>query len=287
MNDRIDATSTLILLNIMQGDVQNKLVYVPIDNSVDKTSAYLKSVEGYFGVPFDQLLSGEYDANELTQVAKTMIFEQGYHMDDTVSRMGAIRNILYTISNKTLSITDDGKLFSILPKEQVLAEEYLAEDGLKKFMSKLRKGEIKSINNVLTKNIKLPNARLEYVPFSTLKSKARYISIDGKATIQLSQKADFNSLMHELTHITQELLSDTENEFVSGGQAKAFKALPKETRDSLDKYISDNFPILYTIAKTNKSDFSSISYFMLGGELQANSTLGTHMFDIGFKWEKE
>lgn len=286
INDRVDACATLILFNNIDKEYTDKLLYVPTVDVHNNAGAYIQSLEGYFGVSLPELISGDYDATDLTDTAKNMIFEQKYDMSDIVSRMAAVRNVLCNVSNKTLTITDDGQLISILPKEQVLSNKYLTENGYNDFINKLKNKEIKSTKDILAKNVNLPNIKLEYVPFGTLKVKARNILIDGKFTIQISQKADFDSLMHELTHVTQELVGYTDKEYVAGGNIQLFKNLPKETKESLTKYISENFPIMYQIATNKNNDFSYVAYYLLGGELQANSTFSTHMFDIGFKWEK-
>ena len=52
------------------------------------------------------------------------------------------------------------------------------------------------------------------------------------------------------------------------------------------RYIKDNFDLSNETLTGQNLDEPTIIYFMLAGELQANATLSSIMFDIGFTWKR-
>lgn len=283
-DDRIDAIATLTFLARTDREYKDtKLMYIPAQSDVNKIA--INNTAKYFGVDWTKLIDGSYDPLDLTPTANELIYKKQYDMTNTASRMSAIRSVLYTVSNKTLTITDNGELIKVVDPTEILQDKYLGENGNLQLTKDLLANKVKSVKDIIKPNLTLPDFKLQYATMRQLKGAlAKYSA--ANQTISLTNQATINTFTHEFTHGTQMLMNQTDTIYAAGGSPDIFSILPNDVKLSLEDYISEHFPSLYNIAtRYLDKDYAYITYFMLGGELQANSTLATHMFDIGFKWQ--
>lgn len=285
INDRVDAYTLLTQLSIANKNNQqnDKLVYLPKSNDGVLEQQYIKTVEDYFGVSWQELIEGTYDPNDLSEEAKNFILQQ-YDMSDYRSRMACIRDILFNASNKTLTIGTDGTVLRVLERDDVLISRYAGENGTKNLRADLRARKINTVGEMLKVDLPANIKNMRIVVSDTLNG-AKGAYIDGTDYISLAVTADVNTILHELTHATQFQMAIGKDD-VLGGTVGAFKNLPQNVITSLDDYLAENFPLTYDYFTNHKITAPQIVYFMLAGELQANATMSTHMFDVGFTFRK-
>ena len=287
VNDRVDAYTMLTVLSrnsTSPNATKDKLVYLPTSPDGIIEREYLQNVEKFFGLTWAELISGNYDASKITQEGRNFIQAQ-YDMSDRASRLACIRDALFNISGGTLTVGMDGSILEIMEKDKFVKDKYLGKEGTKAFRDDLRKGVIKTVADVVKvdlKNSTIKNMKL--VRSDTLNG-AKGAFVYGDDHISFSAGADVNTFMHELTHVTQYAL-DVTGQSATGGYAGMFKYMTPEAAKSLDNYIAEKFPLTYNYMVNHKISTYNTIYFMLAGELQANSTLGTHMFDVGFTFDK-
>ncbi len=287
VNDRVDAYTMLTVLSrnsTSPNATKDKLVYLPTSPDGIIEREHLQNVEKFFGLTWAELISGNYDASKITQEGRNFIQAQ-YDMSDRASRLACIRDALFNISGGTLTVGMDGSILEIMEKDKFVKDKYLGKEGTKAFRDDLRKGVIKTVADVVKvdlKNSTIKNMKL--VRSDTLNG-AKGAFVYGDDHISFSAGADVNTFMHELTHVTQYAL-DVTGQSATGGYAGMFKYMTPEAAKSLDNYIAEKFPLTYNYMVNHKISTYNTIYFMLAGELQANSTLGTHMFDVGFTFDK-
>lgn len=285
INDRVDAYTLLTQLSIANKNNQrnDKLVYLPKSNDGVLEQQYIKTVEDYFGVSWQELIEGTYDPNDLSEEAKNFILQQ-YDMSDYRSRMACIRDILFNASNKTLTIGTDGTVLRVLERDDVLISRYAGENGTKNLRADLRARKINTVGEMLKVDLPANIKNMRIVVSDTLNG-AKGAYVDGTDYISLAVTADVNTVLHELTHATQFQMAIGKDDIL-GGTVGAFKNLPQNVVTSLDDYLAENFPLTYDYFTNHKITAPQIVYFMLAGELQANATMSTHMFDVGFTFRK-
>ena len=282
-NRRVEAYVTLAYL--AQFDKENnagKLVYLPTEVTGDFEMMQVGMMEQFFGVDWMGLVDGSYDANKLTREAQDFIMSKGYDMADKQSRLAAIREVLYEKSGRSLTIGNDGTILKVLPKDQFLKAEYLTAKGDQKLKQDLLDGKVKTVGDIVQGSIPAELAKIKLVISDKLGT-ARGAYVDG-GDITLSGKQATTTVMHELTHATQ-FLTNVGIEDIAGGNLGVFQVLPKAVITDIEKYISETFPQMYSLMTNKKISTPQMVYFMLSGEIQANSTLTTHMFEVGFRFK--
>ena len=306
-NDRRDAYMTLILVSKKDNykTDTNKTVYLPLSSDGIVEQEHLKTVKDFAGISVSKLITGDYSANDLSDNVKNMICpgytnltneqikaNRRYNLDDKDARVRFGREVLFLISGKTLTVGADGSLLRVMDKEEFLKEEYLGKEGSTKFKQDLQKKKITKIQDV--SRVSLPK-NLGDVPiiYDTKLGSINGTFDEKNNRILANFNMDTTSLAHEITHATQ-LFSKKGTDSVLGGKATLFDTLPADVRQDIIKYISTNFSSAYNIlsksavTKGDKSvalSESDIIYFVLEGELQAFSTTGNAMIDLGFKWK--
>ena len=289
INERTDAYIVLAMLaksSKTEYNSDDKLIYLPITPEGILDQGYIRDTENYFGVNWTDLLNGNYDASEITPLAKEFIFKR-YDMSDRNSRYAAIREILYNVSKHSLSIGSDGTLLRVLDKTKFAIDKYIGENGDKQFRRDLQNAKINTIADITKlKNLPKDLTDMKIVISDKLQgSLANYE--DGSDTIYVAPNATLSNIMHEVTHATQYMTAvGMENSL--GGNTGLFKNLPQTTINSLEDYIAKNFPMSYQyLTDTWTQSLPQVVYYMLEGELRANSTMSTYMFDIGFTWNED
>lgn len=301
MNDRVDAFTIMTIAskidNYQRGG--DKIVYIPTSSDGIVEKEYIEKLQDFFGSDYMSIVLGNYDPTLITEEARNFItpgYKEGnivnrYDLSNKNDRLACMREALYLISHSTLTVGADGTLLKIIDKEGFLKPEYLGAEGDTKFKTDLQKGTIKTVSDILNKDVKVPdkirNIKFEIKAISNLNGRYNFDTNSIEASINFNT----NSLMHEITHATQFITGVGENiDLQTGGSVTQFTNLPNSVLESLDKYISDNFPLSYNFMKANKTtkfNTPNIVYFMLAGEIQARSTLTTHMFDVGFTYRNK
>lgn len=283
-NDRVDAYT--LLTQVAKTDKENmsgKLIYLPTDVTGDYEMQQVGMMEQFFGPDWMSLIDGTYNANDLTREATDFIMAAGYDMSDKQSRLAALREVLYEKSGKSLTIGNDGSILKVLSKNDFVKPEYLTAKGDQQLKADIESGKVKTLGDIAVGSIPAELAATKLVLSDKLGS-AHGAYVDGSGQILLSGKQLVNTIMHEGTHVTQ-FLTNVGIEDIAGGATGAFTVLPKDVITSIDEYLKTTFPLTYEYMKTHKVTTPQLIYFMLSGELQANSTLTTHMFEVGFRFK--
>lgn len=285
-NERVDAYTLLTQLAKSDAKGQaDKLIYLPSDPTGTVENQHIATVETFFGADWYALLEGTYSATDLTREASDFIMANGYDMSDKVSRLAAIREVLFNKSNKTLTIGSDGTVLGILEKTEFLRDKFAGPKGDQTLKNAILSGEVKTLGDLSKAKLPAEIANIAVRIDPNLRGINGYY-VDGATEIVLSGRSIINTIMHEATHATQFQFA-IGMEDIQGGSTGAFNALPSEVINSLDTYLSDNFPLTYNYMKEHKVTTPQVVYFMLSGELQANSTMTTHMFEVGFRWKND
>lgn len=292
-NKRVEAWAILAMAGRNDKiDLDKKLIYLPLDpEDLVKTETlnYVSATENFFGNSWGDMLTGKFDPNKISKEAANYAKNFG-PLDDTQSRLSCMRAFLYKASNGTLTIGNGGSMLRVFDKQTFVKDEYLGKEGSKKFREDLLSQKVKTLGDIAKVNLPtlLKGVTIAYDPYLAPNSNNPYgYHVDNTTDIILGGYITVNTVMHEATHIAQDLTAiDQDNvENIRGGNQNAFRLLPDDVIKSLSDYLKETFPVLWKYAETNEISTPEVVYFTLGGELQAKSTLTTHMFDIGFRFE--
>jgi hypothetical protein len=280
-NDRVAAYIWLTQLAKSGRQYQDKLIYLPSDPYDISEAAHITTIEEFFGASWTDLIDGTYDVNLLKREAIDFINANGYDMDLKMSRLAAIREVLFNKSAKTLTVNSNGVLLKVLDKNSFLKDNFLVGTGSAVLKRGIDNGKIKTLQDI--SKVKLPDSlgKIKIRIDQTLKPGTGYY-VDGGTEIVISNSNLVPAIMHEATHATQFELAIFPDLNIQGGSSVEFELLPKEVGDDLDNYLKTNFKSLYDYMRQIKATFPQMVYFMLAGEVQANSTLSNHMFETGF-----
>lgn len=301
--DRIEAAMLIIMASkaTQYKYTSDKVVYLPTSSEGIIESEYITNLENFFGIAYGELISGEYNANDLSEGAKEFIcpgyknlkttdieVNSRYDMSDKEQRIACVKEALFMLSAKTLTVGTNGTLLKIISKEDFLKDEYLGEAGNTKFKKDIINGKITKVKDIAKSGI---NTKIGNIPiiYNNQLGSSRGTFVEDNNTILVTALTDTFNIVHEITHATQ-YATKTEVNSTLGGSPILFENLPTDTLNSLDKYISKTFPTVYaylsklTLEGNKRLGTPDMVYYLLEGELQANATLTTHLFDIGFKW---
>lgn len=278
-NERVDAYTLLTqLAKSAKVDQENKLVYLPTDNTGDFAMQNIGYIEKFFGSTWLELCEGNFDPNKLTKEAKEFITTNGYDMSNKQSRLACMRDCLYMASNKSLTLGNNFELIQVLDRDSFLKSDYTDN---KKLFEALKDGKTLTLADIAKVNLPDALKGVKVILDPNLPVQGFY----KNGTITINGVDAVATVLHESTHATQDALA-IGTEDIQGGSFRTFNLLPKEVISDIDKYMQENFPLTYNYMSnlSNKVGTPQLVYFMLAGELQANSTLTTHMFETGFKW---
>lgn len=284
-NDRVDAYMFLIYQTKKHSDYADKVIFLPSDVENVEENMFIQEVANDFGVAWTDLIAGTYNPNSLPVEIQNFIQSNGYDMNDTQSRLSAIREVLFNKSGKTLTIGMDGTVIRVLDKTELAFERYLGPKGQKNLHADLKSGKVKTLQDLskVALDKRIGSLKLILDPSSVRPGINGYY-IDGSGQIVLAGTDILNTIMHEATHATQFELG-VGVETIQGGTADTFSLLPQKVQDSLTRYLKNNFELTYTTLKNPDTTNSQVLYFMLAGELQANASLSSFMFEVGFRWK--
>lgn len=288
-NDRVDAYVSLVLLS-KNFDTNDKVIYLPAfaSNAGVPSALITKTisiVEKQFGVKWQDLIDGTYDPNDLTAEVKDLIALYG-DMSNRASRHAIINHVLFHKSGKTFTLGTGGVLLQVISKDNFAKNRYLGPKGDSTLLADIDSGKVKTLADMA----KIPlDPRLAAVTLTldstVLRAGVNGGHIEGGSEIILSKNDTLNVIMHEVTHITQGFFS-TNNEYISGGNTDMFNLMAPAERTSLVEYIKSNFPMVHSFIGSSNGDVA-VMYFMLAGEIQANTTMSSLMFEAGFRWKNK
>lgn len=295
-NDQLDAYAYLIAVAkaSMDYDLSNtKLVYLvaPEEGRSVLEQGYVKAFEDYFGNTIKAFADDSYDVNKISEEGKQYIEARGYDFSNESERNTACAAALYQLSKGTLTLDNKYNVCRVLNQEEFLDDRFLGPDGNEVFLTELKEGKIKTIKDVVKKNVKLPDymkdISIEFVTSDKISTGAYK---DGDGFIQIGAKGTTSTLMHELTHVVQYVANKNTakgKSMVGGGSTSVFKSLPADVAQDLAQYLKDNFPLTYELITSfsNKYTFANVVYFLLQGELQANTIMATFLPNMGFKYK--
>ena len=283
-NARVDAYAFLTQLAKQDGST-NKLIYLPSDPMNMTHANSIGNVENFFGVSWNDLIENKYEASSLTPEATQFIMTNFYDMADNQQRLSAIRDVLFQQSGKTLTIGNDGTVLEVLEKSQFANSRYLGPQGDANLRADIKNGKVKTLGDILKKGLTIDSrlAKLKLQFRNDVKPGTNGHYQDGANYIALSGNDIVNTIMHEATHACQ-FLTNVGQEIIAGGTTDTFNMLPDKVSKDLQSYLSENFGLTYNYLKSLNASTPQIIYFMLSGEIQANSTMTSHMFELGFRW---
>lgn len=295
-NDQLDAYAYLIAVAkaSMDYDLSNtKLVYLvaPEEGRSVLEQGYVKSFEDYFGNTIKAFADDSYDVNKISEEGKQYIEARGYDLSNDSERNTACAAALYQLSKGTLTLDNKYNVCRVLNQEEFLDDRFLGSDGNEVFLTELKEGKIKTIKDVVKKNVKLPNYMKDIgIKFVTSDKIGTGAYKDGDGFIQIGAKGTTSTLMHELTHVVQYVANKNTvkgKSMVGGGSTSIFKSLPADVAQDLAQYLKDNFPLTYELITSfsNKYTYANVVYFLLQGELQANTIMATFLPNMGFKYK--
>lgn len=292
--DQLDAYAFLQCIAKASSDydyTNTKLVYLvsPEEGRSLLEQNYISNLERYFGNTIKSFADGSYNVNKLTDAAKQLIQGRGYNLTDDYSRLSCLTNALFEMSGKTLTLDQNYNICRVLNKNEFLDKRFLGKNGNKILIEELKEGKIKTIKDIVNSKVKLPNYMKDItIQLTTADVKGAYK--DGDTFIQVGYSATTNTLMHELTHLTQYIIAQNTPKgetYVGGGSSLIFKSLPYDIAQDLNQYVKENFPLTYDFIANlnNKYTYADIVYNLLEGELQANTILNTFIPNMGFKYK--
>lgn len=289
-NDRVDAYTILQQLtksyNLGQNiDDDTKLVYLPSSQTNYFATQAIDYLEKFFGVSWIDLAwtSNETDRLDISKIssdAKIFAEKNGYNLKNRQSRLACLRELIYLGSNKQLTLDNNFLVIRSLTKDEFLKPEYSTTEALYEALKKgpLTLQDISKVElNSLIKDIKI-----------VLDINQTQLGLHNNKIISVNGVSLVNTILHEATHATQDALAANYNEIVAGGSERYLNRVTDKTISEIEKYIKDTFPLSYDFFKSHYNiSPRQLIYFMLAGELQANSSFGTYMFESGFKWNTD
>lgn len=293
INDIIDACSLLIYSKKVAHDTSDKLVYLPNDSSQQLEQNYVKIATDYIGMPIKEFIDNSNpNVLQLSQDFVTNVIQRKLDITDRTTRESLAREAVFYNSAKTLTIDSIGNIVRVIDKNTLLKPEFIS-DNKALFMKILRGITLQDICN-----IKLPKQFAEItikLKSDLAQSNAIYDENTNTILISSGNKSIADSIMHELTHVTQKAIyqqsresSQNPAEILSsqGGSSQLFEVINKNTFNSIKKYAETNFDLAYKfLSSANNLTEYDIVYFLLDGELQANSTMSSMPLEAGFRWK--
>lgn len=292
-NDIVDACSLLIYAKKAARDTLDKVVYLPYDSSEQIEQNYIKIATDYIGMPIKEFIDNSNpNVLQLSQDFVTNIIQRKLDITDKTTRESLAREAVFYNSAKTLTIDSIGNIVRVIDKNTLLKSEFISDN--KALFMKILKGT--NLQDIC--EIKLPKQFAEItikLKSDLAQSNAIYDENTNTILISSSNKSIADSIMHELTHVTQKAIYQQSIESSQnpaailssqGGSSQLFEAISKNTFNSIKKYIETNFELVYKyLSSANNLTEYDIVYFLLDGELQANSTMSSMPLEAGFRWK--
>lgn len=293
LNDRLDAWGSLITLARLYGnkiDSVNlgKLTYLPAprESLSELESGYVAILEDNFGDTLENLANDISNISKMSPEVKELL--RNKDMNNRADRHYIVAEALFQISNHTMTIDEEFRPLRVISKADFLIDRYLGKDGTTNLLKDLVKNKIKTVADVVRDKTNIPKVILD--------TKIDYVNnyyaggsrSENSDSIIMGNLCNVDTLMHELTHVTQEIIYKNmkDTDVIRGGSDLLLKTMEYDEAKRLNQYLAKNFPITYAIFrdKTQHSSFADVTYHLLQGELEANVSLDTYLPSMGFTY---
>lgn len=293
LNDRLDAWGSLITLAKLYGnkiDSVNlgKLTYLPAPSEglSELESGYVAILEDNFGDTLENLANDISNISKMSPEVKELL--RNKDMNNRADRHYIVAEALFQISNHTMTIDEEFRPLRVISKADFLIDRYLGKDGTTNFLKDLMKDKIKTVADLVRDKTNIPKVILDTKIYYVNNYYAGGSRSENSDSIIIGNLANTDTLMHELTHVTQEIIYKNikDANVIRGGSNLAIKTMEYDEAKRLNQYLAKNFPITYAIFrdKTQHSSFADVAYHLLQGELEANVSLDTYLPSMGFTY---
>lgn len=293
LNDRLDAWGSLITLAKLYGnkiDSVNlgKLTYLPApeESLSELESGYVAILEDNFGDTLENLANDISNISKMSPEVKELL--RNKDMNNRADRHYIVAEALFQISNHTMTIDEEFRPLRVISKADFLIDRYLGKDGTTNFLKDLMKNKIKTVADLVRDKTNIPKVILDTKIYYVNNYYAGGSRSENSDSIIIGNLANTDTLMHELTHVTQEIIYKNikDANVIRGGSNLAIKTMEYDEAKRLNQYLAKNFPITYAIFrdKTQHSSFADVAYHLLQGELEANVSLDTYLPSMGFTY---
>lgn len=295
LNDRLDAWGSLITLAKLYGnkiDSVNlgKLTYLPAprESLSELESGYVAILEDNFGDTLENLANDISNISKMSPEVKELL--RNKDMNNRADRHYIVSEALFQISNHTMTIDEEFRPLRVISKADFLIDRYLGKDGTTNLFKDLLKDKIKTVADLVRDNANIPKVILD-TKINYVNGNIRGMRSENSDSIVIGNLANTDTLMHELTHVTQEIIYKNikDANVIRGGSDLLIKTMEYDEAKRLNQYLAKNFPITYAIFrdKTQHSSFADVAYHLLRGELEANVSLDTYLPSMGFTYTND
>lgn len=295
LNDRLDAWGSLIALAKLYGnkiDSVNlgKLTYLPTprESLSELESGYVAILEDNFGDTLENLANDISNISKMSPEVKELL--RNKDMNNRADRHYIVSEALFQISNHTMTIDEEFRPLRVISKADFLIDRYLGKDGTTNLFKDLLKDKIKTVADLVRDKTNIPKVILD-TKINYVNGNIRGMRSENSDSIVIGNLANTDTLMHELTHVTQEIIYKNikDANVIRGGSDLLIKTMEYDEAKRLNQYLAKNFPITYAIFrdKTQHSSFADVAYHLLRGELEANVSLDTYLPSMGFTYTND
>jgi hypothetical protein len=295
LNDRLDAWGSLITLARLYGNkIDNvnlgKLTYLPAprESLSELESGYVAILEDNFGDTLENLANDISNISKMSPEVKELL--RNKDMNNRADRHYIVAEALFQISNHTMTIDEEFRPLRVISKADFLIDRYLGKDGTTNLFKDLLKNKIKTVADLVRDKTNIPKVILD-TKINYVNGNIRGMRSENSDSIVIGNLANVDTLMHELTHVTQEIIYKNikDANVIRGGSDLLIKTMEYDEAKRLNQYLAKNFPITYAIFrdKTQHSSFVDVAYHLLQGELEANVSLDTYLPSMGFTYTND
>lgn len=295
LNDRLDAWGSLITLARLYGNkIDNvnlgKLTYLPApkESLSELESGYVAILEDNFGDTLENLANDISNISKMSPEVKELL--RNKDMNNRADRHYVVAEALFQISNHTMTIDEEFRPLRVISKADFLIDRYLGKDGTTNLFKDLLKNRIKTVADLVRDKTNIPKVILD-TKIDYVNGNIRGMRSENSDSIVIGNLANVDTLMHELTHVTQEIIYKNikDTNVIRGGSDLLIKTMEYDEAKRLNQYLAKNFPITYAIFrdKTQHSSFADVAYHLLQGELEANISLDTYLPSMGFTYKND
>lgn len=295
LNERLDAWGSLITLARLYGNkIDNvnlgKLTYLPApkESLSELESGYVAILEDNFGDTLENLANDISNISKMSPEVKELL--RNKDMNNRADRHYIVAEALFQISNHTMTIDEEFRPLRVISKADFLIDRYLGKNGTTNLFKDLLKDKIKTVADLVKDKTNIPKVILD-TKIDYINGNIKGMRSENSDSIVVGNLANVDTLMHELTHVTQEIIYKNikDSDVIRGGSDLLIKTMEYDEAKRLNQYLAKNFPITYALFrdKTQHSSFADVAYHLLQGELEANVSLDTYLPSMGFTYKND
>lgn len=282
----------------------SKILYLPASTQEQMVQTTIDGITDYTGIQWDDFVQGNIDATKFTADFSKYLKSIGQlDLSDAAQRLRFLDNIIFERSSHNFALDANGNILKVINKEDFCKARYAGANGIKNLKEDIKTGKVKVVQDIskLKLNPAIGKIKLKYAVQKIEGQRAQY-SISTK-TIRFSAIAkNVDSIMHEITHIAQDVITASEQSTKvnrkltsgevsevksSGGTPTRFDALPKKTINSIMNWLKKHRPIFYALTQDASVKPHEVIYFALDGELKARTTADVFVRECGFLYNSD